>query len=68
MRPLVLVVGFGLCGMGGSGVGMDHAKLVQRERLVPAFFVLLGQVERLAGVLPGLLAASRLAQAPILRP
>ena len=55
----LLVVGFGLCGIGGSGVGMDNAKLVQRERLVPALFVLPGQVERLAGVLPGLLAASR---------
>jgi hypothetical protein len=38
---------------------MDDAKLVQRERLVPAFLLLPGQVERLARVLPGLLAASR---------
>ena len=38
---------------------MDNAKLVQRVRLVSAFLVLPGQVERLAGVLPGLLAASR---------
>src|SRR5439155_9258595 len=38
---------------------LDDAKLVQRERLVPAFLVLPGQVERLARVLPGLLAASR---------
>jgi hypothetical protein len=38
---------------------MEGAKLVQRERLVPAFLVLPGQVERLARVLPGLLAVSR---------
>src|SRR5882724_3030369 len=37
---------------------MDDAKLVQCECLVPACLLLLGQVERLAGVLPGLLAAS----------
>ena len=55
----LLVVGFGLRGIGGIGVGMDNAKLVQRERLVSAFLVLPGQVERLAGVLPGLLAVSR---------
>ena len=55
----LLVVGFGLRDIGGVGVGMDDAKLVQRERLVPAFLLLPGQVERLAGVLPGLLAASR---------
>ena len=55
----LLVVGFGLRGIGGVGVGMDGAKLVQRVRLVPAFLLLPGQVERLARVLPGLLAASR---------
>ena len=55
----LLVVGFGLRDIGGIGVGLDDAKLVQRERLVPAFLLLPGQVERLAGVLPGLLAASR---------
>ena len=55
----LLVVGFGLRDIGRVGVGMDDAKLVQRERLVPAFLLLPGQVERLAGVLPGLLAASR---------
>ena len=55
----LLVVGFGLCGIGGIGVGMDNAKLVQREGLVPALLLLPGQVERLVGVLPGLLAASR---------
>ena len=38
---------------------MDVAKQVQRIRLVAAFLVLPGQVERLARVLPGLLAASR---------
>src|SRR4051794_41458656 len=41
------------------GVGLHRAKLVQRMRLVPACFLLPGQVERLAGVLPGLRAASR---------
>jgi hypothetical protein len=40
-------------------MGMDSAKLVQREGLVPACLLLPGQVERLARVLPGLLAASR---------
>src|SRR5215813_1572798 len=39
-------------------MGLDGAKLVQRARLVPAFLELPGQVERLARVLPGLLAAS----------
>ena len=34
----LLVVGFGLRDIGGIGVGMDGAKLVQRERLVPASF------------------------------
>jgi len=38
----LLVVGFGLLGIGGIGVGMDDAKLVQRERLVPAFLLLPG--------------------------
>ena len=52
-------MGFGLCDSGGGGVGLDNTKLVQRERLVPTFLVLQGQVERLARVLPGLLAASR---------
>ena len=55
----LLVVGFGLRGIWGIGVGMDDAKLVQREGLVPACLVLPGQVERLVRVLPGLLAASR---------
>ena len=55
----LLVVGFGLRDIGGIGVGLDDAKLVQRERLVPAFLLLPGQVERLACMLPGLLAASR---------
>ena len=45
--------------IGGVGMGMDGAKLVQRERLVPALLELPGQVECLARVLPGLLAASR---------
>src|SRR5262245_7017431 len=34
---------------------MDNAELVQRERLIPAFLELPGQVERLACILPGLL-------------
>ena len=38
---------------------MERAKLVQRARLVPAFLVLPGELEGLAGVLPGLLPASR---------
>ena len=50
---------FGLRNIGGIGVGLDNAKLVQRERLVGTLFVLPGQVERLARMLPGLLAVSR---------
>jgi len=38
---------------------MDGAKLVQRVRLVPTCLLLLGQIERLARVLPGLFVASR---------
>jgi hypothetical protein len=53
------VVGFGLSDIGGVGVGMDDTKLVQRQRLVSTCLLLPGQVERLARVLPGLLAASR---------
>jgi hypothetical protein len=52
-------VDFGRRDIGGVGVGLDDAKLVQRERLAPAFLELPGQVERLARVLPGLLTASR---------
>src|SRR5262245_60293254 len=48
----------GLLNIGGIGVRIDDAKLMQRERLEPAFLLLPGQVERLAGVLHGLLAAS----------
>ena len=55
----LLVVRFGRRHIGGVGVGMDGAKLVQRGRLVAAFLLLPGQVERLACVLPGLLAAPR---------
>ena len=50
---------FGLRGIGGIGVGMDDAKLVQCERLVPARLLPPGQVDRLACMLPGLLAAPR---------
>ena len=53
------VVGFGLRGIRGFGVGVDNAKLMQRVCLLPACLLLPGQVERLAGVLPGLRAASR---------
>jgi hypothetical protein len=53
------VVGFGLHDIGGIGMGLDDAKLVQCERLVAAFLKLPGQVECLAGVLLGLLTASR---------
>ena len=55
----LLVVRFGLHGIRGIGVGVDNAKLVQRARFVAAFLLLPGQVERLARVLPGLLAAAR---------
>src|SRR5262249_54590570 len=55
----LLVVGFGLCGIWGIAVGLDDAKLVQRLRLAPTFLLLPGQVERLAGMLPGLLAVPR---------
>ena len=55
----LLVVGCGLLDIRGGGVGIDNAKLVQRERLVGTLLLLPGQVERLAGVLPGLLAVSR---------
>src|SRR4029434_11183197 len=55
----LLVVRFGLYNIGRIGVGMYDAKLMQRVRLLPTFLLLPGQVERLAGVLPGLLAASR---------
>src|SRR5438128_3423198 len=51
-------MGFGLRDIGGVGVGLDDAKLVQRQRLVPACLLLPSQVERLARMLPGLLAAS----------
>ena len=49
----LLVVGFGRRDLGGLGVGMEGAKLVQCERLVAAFLVLPGQGECLARVLPG---------------
>jgi hypothetical protein len=52
------VVRFGLLGVGGIGVGMEDAKLVQCARLAPAVFLLPGQVERLVGVVPGLIAVS----------
>ena len=55
----LLVVGFGRRDLEGIGVGLDDAKLVQRERLVPTCLLLSGQVERLARVLPGLPATSR---------
>jgi hypothetical protein len=38
----LLVVGFGRRDLGGIGVGLDNAKLVQRERLVPTCLLLPG--------------------------
>jgi hypothetical protein len=55
----LLVMGFGLRDVGGSGVGIDGAKLVQGVRLVPVCLLLPGQVECLARMLLGLIAASR---------
>jgi hypothetical protein len=55
----LLVVRFGLLDIRGIGVGMDNATLVQHKRLGPTLLELPGQVERLARVLPGLLAAFR---------
>src|SRR5215510_13752610 len=55
----LLVVGCGLLDIRGVDVGIDNPKLVQRERLVGTLLQLPGQVERLARVLPGLLAVSR---------
>ena len=43
----LLVVSFGLHSIGRIGVGLDDAKLVQCDCLVPAFLELPGQVERL---------------------
>src|SRR6516225_7568306 len=40
----LLVVGFGLCGIGGIGVGMEDAQLVQCARFAPACLLLSGQV------------------------
>src|SRR5439155_21388040 len=54
----LLVVGFGLRGIGGIGVSMDGAQLAECESFFPACLLLPGQVERLACVLPGLLAVS----------
>ena len=53
-----LVGGFGLLDIRGVGVGLDNAKLVQRESLIPAFLELTGLIERLARMVPGLLAAT----------
>src|SRR5262249_33906910 len=51
----LLVIGFSLLSIRGVGVGLNDAKLAERERLEPALAVPLGQVERLACVLPSLL-------------
>src|SRR5262249_14937324 len=53
----LLIVGFGQRDIGGIGMGIDGAKLVQYDRFVSVCLLLSGEVERLAGVLPGLLAA-----------
>ena len=55
----LLVVGCGRRDIRRVDVRLHRAKLVERERFVPACLLLPGQGERLAGVLPGLLAASR---------
>ena len=55
----LVIVGFGLCDLGGGGVGMDGTKLAQREGLIGALLVLPGQGKRLVRVLPGLSAVSR---------
>ena len=47
------VVGFCLRDIGGISVGLDDAKLVQCEPLLPTGLLLAGQVERLARVLQG---------------
>src|SRR5262245_21486858 len=52
-------MGFGLHGIGEVSVGMDEAKLEQRERLVSTLPVLSSQVKRMTCVLPGLVMASR---------
>ena len=52
------VVDFRLHNIGGIGVGLDGAELVQRARLIPTFFELPGQVERLVCVLPGLITVA----------
>ena len=51
-------MGFGLRGIWRIAVGVDGADLVRREGLVPACLELPGQVERLVGVLQGLIVAS----------
>jgi hypothetical protein len=48
-----------LLGIGGIGVGLDNAQLMQRERLVSSCPLLPGQVEGLACVIQGLIAACR---------
>jgi hypothetical protein len=56
------VVDFGLRDIGGDDVGMDNAKLVQRQRLVPASLLLPGQVECPACVLPGIITGEKVSQ------
>ena len=53
-----LVVDFGRRAIEGVGVGVDDAKLVQRQCLIAAILRLPGQIERLARVLQGLCTMS----------
>ena len=57
-RQRLPVARLGLLDVGGAGLGMDGTQLEQRERLFPRTFCCSGQVERLTGVLPGLVEAS----------
>src|SRR5439155_14512917 len=58
-RQRLLVVGGGRRKRGGIGVGLDGTKLVQRVRLVAALLILPRQGQGLAGMLLGLVVASR---------
>jgi hypothetical protein len=53
------VVGLALLDIGGVGVGVDGAKLAERQCLVSALPILPRQVKRLACVLLGLVVAFR---------
>jgi hypothetical protein len=57
-RQRVTVVRLGLLDIRWAGVGVDGTELEQRERLFSTRLQLPGPVERLTGVLPGLIEAS----------